>query len=94
MAEALVAARERGVRVQVLLNHGYRGQDEPTNEPAYGYLLANGVAMKWTPALFDLTHQKSLIIDGKTAVIMTFNLTPQYYASGRELGVACSPGAV
>jgi len=87
VAAALVAAQRRGVRVRVLLNHGYRGQADPTNEPTYTYLLAHGVAVKWTPGLYDLTHQKSLEVDGRVLLIMTFNLTPQYYPSGREFGV-------
>jgi cardiolipin synthase len=87
VADALVAAQARGVKVQVLLNHGYRGQADPTNEPAYNYLLAHGVAVKWTPGLYDLTHEKSLLVDNQTLLIMTFNFTPQYYASGREFGV-------
>jgi phosphatidylserine/phosphatidylglycerophosphate/cardiolipin synthase-like enzyme len=87
VADALIAAHRRGVKVRVLLNHGYRGQADPLNEPAYAYLMTHGVSVKWTAALFDLTHQKSLIVDGKTVLIMTFNLTPQYYASGREFGI-------
>jgi phosphatidylserine/phosphatidylglycerophosphate/cardiolipin synthase-like enzyme len=87
VADALIAAERRGVRVRVLLNHGYRGQADPTNEPVYAYLLAHGVGVKWTPALYDLTHEKSLEVDGGVLVIMTFNLTPRYYSSGREFGV-------
>ena len=87
VADALVAAAKRGVKVRVLLNHGYLGQATPTNEPVYGYLLNHGVAVKWTPSYFDLTHQKTLVIDGQTALVMTFNFTPQYYASGREFGI-------
>ncbi len=87
VADALIAAQKRGVEVRVLLNHGYRGQADPTNEPAYNYLYAHGVPVKWTPGRYDLTHQKSLVVDAKTLLIMTFNFTPQYYASGREFGV-------
>ena len=87
VADALIADSKRGVRVRVLLNHGYLGQASPTNEPAYGYLLSHGIAVKWTPSYFDLTHQKTLVSDGRTALIMTFNFTPQYYVSGREFGI-------
>jgi cardiolipin synthase len=45
------------------------------------------VPARWTPAYFALTHQKTLVVDSKTATIMTFNLTPRYYATGRDFGV-------
>ena len=88
---ALVADQKRGVAVQVLLNGGYYGKKESTdNDAAYQYLSANGVSVEWTPSYFALTHQKTLIVDKKTAMIMTVNLTPQYYASGREFIVVDS----
>jgi cardiolipin synthase A/B len=80
---ALAAARARGVSVRVLLNGGYTSAD---NEPAYRYLKAHGVPVRWTPAYFALTHQKSLVVDGR-AYILTFNFTPQYYSSDRDFGV-------
>jgi cardiolipin synthase len=89
---ALVAAEHRGVHVQVLLNHGYYGErtdyGRPAfNLPAYRYLGNHGVPVRWTPSHFALTHEKALIVDLRTAYIMTFNLTSQYYASSRDFGV-------
>lgn len=86
--QALAADAKRGVAVQVLLNEGYYGTKENTkNDAAYQYLSAHGVAVRWTPAYFALTHEKSFVIDKKEAVIMTMNLTPQYYATGREFAL-------
>jgi cardiolipin synthase A/B len=88
---ALAAAEARGVAVRVLLNEGYYGvPDDPeniANGPAYRYLQANGVAVRWTPAYFALTHQKTLVADGAAAAIMTFNFTSQYYATSRDFGI-------
>ncbi len=83
---ALASAHARGVKVQVLLNGGYYGGGSSDNEPAYRYLKTHGVAVRWTPRYFALTHQKSLVVDGR-AYILTFNLTPQYYSSDRDFGV-------
>jgi len=83
---ALAAARARGARVRVLLNGGYYGEGSSDNSAAYRYLQAHGVAVRWTPSYFALTHQKSLVVDGR-AYILTFNLTPRYYASDRDFGV-------
>lgn len=86
--QALSDDEARGVHVRILLNGGYYGKKENTdNDLAYTYLTEHGIAVHWTPNYFALTHQKTLIVDGNTALIMTFNLTPQYYASGREFGI-------
>lgn len=88
---ALITAAKRGVAVRVLLNEGYYGvpdnPDKIANEPAYAVLRANGVAVRWTPAAFALTHQKTLVADGNVAAIMTFNFTTQYYSTSRDFGV-------
>ncbi|MBV9817902.1 MAG: hypothetical protein JOZ07_06070 [Solirubrobacterales bacterium] len=83
---ALAAAVHRGVRVRVLLNGGYYGQGSPQNQAAYTYLKGQGVPVRFTPHAFALTHQKTLVVDGR-AYILTFNLTPQYYATSRDFGI-------
>ncbi|MGH7195455.1 MAG: phospholipase D-like domain-containing protein [Candidatus Saccharimonadales bacterium] len=85
--QALVAAQNRGVSVKVLLNKGYYGQQSRANVAAYNYLHNNYVPVEWTPKYFSLTHEKMLEADGKTASIMTFNFTPEYYATSRDFGV-------
>jgi cardiolipin synthase len=83
---ALVAAERRGVAVRVLFNSGYYGSGFPENQAAYNYLKSHGVPVRETPKYFALTHQKTLIADGR-AYILTFNLTPQYYSTSRDFGV-------
>jgi cardiolipin synthase len=83
---ALADDVRRGVNVRVLLNGGYYGAGSPQNMAAYAYLKAHQVSVRWTPSYFALTHQKTLIVDGR-AYILTFNFTPAYYASSRDFGV-------
>ncbi len=85
---ALVLAEKRGIAVRVLLNEGYYGA-QPSNESeeAYQYLQSGGITVHWAPSYFALTHQKTLIVDGSQALIMTFNLTSQYYSTSRDFGV-------
>ncbi len=83
---ALAADEHRGVAVRVLLDDGYYGEGSPQNQAAYDYLKRRGVPVRWTPRYFALTHQKTLLVDGR-AYILTFNLTPRYYATDRDLGV-------
>jgi phosphatidylserine/phosphatidylglycerophosphate/cardiolipin synthase-like enzyme len=85
--DALVAAQHRGIAVRVLLNEGYYGQPAAVNGRAYEYLGSRGISVKWTPAQFALTHEKALVVDGASVMIMTFNFTPQFYATSRDFGI-------
>lgn len=87
--EALAQDAARGVDVRVLLNEGYYGKKENTdNDAAYRFFQSHNVAVQWTPASFALTHQKTVVIDGKEVLIMTLNFTPQYYATSRDFALA------
>jgi phosphatidylserine/phosphatidylglycerophosphate/cardiolipin synthase-like enzyme len=87
--QALEQAESRGVQVRVLLNEGYYGQPDRVNpnQTAFDYLQAHGVPVRWTPKYFALTHQKTLVVDDTTSLIMTYNFTPQYYATSRDFGI-------
>ncbi len=84
--QALVAAQSRGVQVRVILQDVDSFGKHP-DQAAYDFLQTHNVPVKWATNSFTLTHQKTLIADGKSALIMTFNLSPQYYVSSRDFGV-------
>ena len=84
-AAALLAAdARRGVRVRVLLNEHFVGR---YNEPAFSYLQAHGVAVRWAPSRFAFTHEKAIVVDGRRAAVMTMNLTARYYSDTRDFVV-------
>jgi len=84
-ATAILAAdARRGVHVRVILNAHYVGH---YNQPAFAYLRAHGVAVRWAPPQFTVTHEKAIVVDGRTAAIMTMNLTARYYSTSREFVV-------
>ncbi len=85
--QALGNAVARGVAVRVLLNGGYYFKKENSNDAPYAALQQLHVPVAWTPTSFALTHQKTLIVDGNDALIMTFNLQSKYYATGRDFAV-------
>ncbi len=95
---ALADAEKRGVAVRVILNHYFysggsgfsRGNP---NEMAYVALARAGAAVRWSSARFTYTHEKSMVIDGARAFIMSFNLVPKYYPTGRDFGVADTDAA-
>jgi phosphatidylserine/phosphatidylglycerophosphate/cardiolipin synthase-like enzyme len=82
----LVADAQRGVDVRVILDREYAGGTY--NQAAYAYLSRHGVAVHWGPA-GTIVHQKTIVVDGSTALIATFNLadTSDYYATTRDFGV-------
>jgi cardiolipin synthase A/B len=80
--QALATEAAAGVSVRVLLQRGEDG-----NADAMAYLTAHHVAVRYASARFALTHQKSIVIDGEVALIMTFNLTQRYYATSRDFGI-------
>ncbi len=76
----LAAAAQRGVTVKAILDR----REKSRNSPAYAYLTSHGVKVAWSSPSFEYTHQKTLLVDGSTAVIMTANLTSEYYSSTRD----------
>lgn len=89
---ALSAAEARGVRVRVILQNVNTFGRHP-NQAAYDFLKTHGVPVIWAPSYFALTHEKALVTDQRRALIMTFNLAPQYYATSRDFGIEDSDPA-
>ena len=84
-AESILAAdAHRGVRVRVLLDHSYIGG---YNDATGSFLRQRGVHVRWASTQVALTHEKSAVVDGRTAVIMTGNLTSRYYSTDRDFAV-------
>jgi cardiolipin synthase A/B len=84
-AEQLLAAdARRGVVVRVLLDRSYIGS---YNEATFSYLQQHGVHVRWASSQVAITHEKSFVIDRRTAVIMTGNLTSEYYSTTRDFAV-------
>jgi cardiolipin synthase len=80
----------RGVRVRVLLDKEYEAS---ANAAAYSYLTAHGVTVRWASSRYALTHEKAVVVDDRTAAIMTLNLVAADYASTRDFAVTDSQPA-
>jgi cardiolipin synthase A/B len=76
----LVAAEKRGVDVRVILDQ----RESYENSAAYNYLKNNGVPVVYSWSKYYYTHEKSVVIDGTTSMIMSANLTSQYYSTSRD----------
>lgn len=76
----LAKAAKRGVHVQVILDE----KEKSVNSGTYSYFRNNGIKVVWSSSRFTYTHQKTLVIDGSQALIMTANLTSRYYSTSRD----------
>jgi phosphatidylserine/phosphatidylglycerophosphate/cardiolipin synthase-like enzyme len=77
LSEGLVAARQRGLRVRVLLDLDRPGEvfgSRQVNQPAFDYLRAAGVEVAWDRPE-RLTHTKLLIVDGRDVLAGSHNWT-------------------
>jgi len=83
---ALENASLRGVKVKVILEDwAYRN---PANFKAVMESLnSSGISVEKSSPAFCLTHEKTIVIDRKTALIMTLNQAHTSYTENREFGI-------
>lgn len=86
---ALIAAQKRGVTVRIIYDWFSFPTDTQQREilPVIQQLTAGGIQCKEAPKKFEVTHEKAFVIDGATAIIMTFNLTSEYFSDTRDFGI-------
>jgi phosphatidylserine/phosphatidylglycerophosphate/cardiolipin synthase-like enzyme len=76
---ALTSRHAAGVDVKVILDGSTTTRS--FNMPAYTTLMTAGIPIVWSSSTFTYTHEKTVMIDGKTAWIMTMNAntsSPEY----------------
>ncbi|MFJ5306644.1 phospholipase D-like domain-containing protein [Streptomyces sp. NPDC088350] len=79
----LIALENKGVTVRVVLDNAHQS----ANSSAYTALTNAGVGVVWSPSSFVYTHQKTITVDATKSLVLTGNLTSQYYTTGRDYGV-------
>ncbi|MFI6467175.1 phospholipase D-like domain-containing protein [Streptomyces sp. NPDC050538] len=79
----LIALEKKGVTVRVVLDRAHQS----ANSSAYTALTNAGVGVVWSPSSFVYTHQKTITVDATKSLVLTGNLTSQYYSTGRDYGV-------
>jgi cardiolipin synthase A/B len=86
LIRALAAARRRGVKVRVMLNPARRS-GESDNDAARRRLKAEGIAVRDTHPAFDVSHEKSMVIDGRIAFVESHNWAPKNFGETRDYAV-------
>jgi len=86
LTQAVIGARRRGVTVQVMLNPARRSGEEE-NEVTRQELTKAGVDVIDSNPDFDLTHEKSMVVDGETAFVKSLNWSPKNFTGTRDYAV-------
>ena len=80
----LIAKKNAGLDVQVVLNQTFPTPTSPNNDAVFAQLQGAGVDVVWASSAFNFTHAKCVIVDAATAWIMTMNVTFSSPSQNRE----------
>ena len=86
---AVVRAHRRGLHVRVMLNPARRdGKTE--NQETRRHLAAAGIEVIESTPAFEVTHEKSMVLDEKSAWIMSLNWETRNLTETRDYAVVTS----
>ncbi|MFO1459778.1 MAG: phospholipase D-like domain-containing protein [Verrucomicrobiota bacterium] len=89
LLKAVAAARQRGVKVRVMLNPARRdGEDD--NEEARKALQKEDVEVKDSNPDFGITHEKSMVVDDEIAYVKSLNWATKNLTETRDYAVSTS----
>lgn len=92
---ALLARHKAGIEVKVVLNAKSAMSGPNPNQAAFTTLQSAGVPVAWSSSQYEFTHEKCVVLDGKTAWVMTMNASKTSPVDNREyLAIADAPDAV
>jgi cardiolipin synthase A/B len=83
---ALIAAKKRGINVRVMLNPARRS-GETENEESRRQLVEAGVSVLDSNPAFDLTHEKSMVVDETQAFVMSLNWQTRNVSETRDYAI-------
>jgi phosphatidylserine/phosphatidylglycerophosphate/cardiolipin synthase-like enzyme len=87
----VITARRRGVKVRVMLNPARRS-GEHDNETTRKALERADIDVKDANPAFDLTHEKSMVVDDETAFVKSLNWATSNLTETRDYAVVTTHG--
>lgn len=85
----VIAAHARGVQVRVMLNPERR-DGEKENIPTRNALMKAGIEVQDSNPRFDLTHEKSMVVDDRWAIVASLNWATRNLTCTRDYAVVTS----
>jgi len=89
---AVIAAQQRGVEVRVMLNPARRS-GEVENQESRAALIKGRVSVEDSNPAFDLTHEKSMVVDDASAFVKSLNWDPENLTATRDYAVVTDDAA-
>jgi phosphatidylserine/phosphatidylglycerophosphate/cardiolipin synthase-like enzyme len=89
LLHAAIGAHRRGVKVRIMLNPARRS-GEKENHESRKLLTEAGVDVIDSNPAFDVTHEKSMVVDDKTAFIQSLNWETKNLTETRDYAVVTS----
>jgi len=89
LLQAVIDAHKRGVDVRIMLNPARRDGKEENSACRNTFLDAGIKVIDSNPA-FDLTHEKSMVIDDTTAFVQSLNWETENLTTTRDYAVVTS----
>src|SRR5271154_4449444 len=89
LLKAVIDAKRRGVDVRVMLNPARR-DGESENQESRKKLMAGGVTVKDSSPDYDVTHEKSMVVDDETAFVKSLNWETKNLTETRDYAIVTS----
>jgi phosphatidylserine/phosphatidylglycerophosphate/cardiolipin synthase-like enzyme len=89
LLKAVTSAHGRGVEVRLMLNPARRS-GEAENEGIRKQLSDAGIEVIDSNPAFDMTHEKSMVVDGKTAFVKSLNWETKNFTETRDYAIVTS----
>jgi phosphatidylserine/phosphatidylglycerophosphate/cardiolipin synthase-like enzyme len=86
LLKAVIDAHNRGVNVRIMLNPARRDGEEE-NQDTRKVLIKAGVSVIDSNPAFDLTHEKSMVVDDTTAFVKSLNWDTKNLTETRDYAV-------
>ena len=86
LIQTVIDRKNAGVDVRVMLNEKrHSGSNE--NDDTFQKFQNAGIAVRWSSPKFHVTHEKSMVVDEKAALVATFNLAAKHFSLTRDYGI-------
>jgi phosphatidylserine/phosphatidylglycerophosphate/cardiolipin synthase-like enzyme len=86
LIDAVITAHKRGVNVRIMLNPSRRS-GEKENDDTHRILTNAGIAVLDSNPAFDVTHEKSMVVDDQSAFVQSLNWQTKNLTRTRDYAV-------